>query len=135
MVWCCLQALGVLLYVLCFGRLPFAGDSKLAIINARYDLPRSGHNRPPQVGWADGLAQVMGWGGGAGCWYSVGRGLGGAGDKTNSHVGADCAFTQVSTCMSGGGVLGTWGPLLDASFAVCPVRLFWVDNNEGACHA
>jgi hypothetical protein len=45
-----LQALGALLYVLCFGRLPFAGDSKLAIINARYDLPRPGtHNRPQQV--------------------------------------------------------------------------------------
>jgi hypothetical protein len=44
------QALGVLLYVLCFGRLPFAGDSKLQIINARYDMPRSGqHNRPQQV--------------------------------------------------------------------------------------
>jgi hypothetical protein len=44
------QALGVLLYVLCFGRLPFAGDSKLQIINARYDMPRNGqHNRPQQV--------------------------------------------------------------------------------------
>lgn len=54
---CLLQALGVLLYVLCFGRLPFAGDSKLQIINARYDLPRSGHNRPQQV------RQAAGWGG------------------------------------------------------------------------
>jgi serine/threonine protein kinase len=33
------QALGVLLYVLCYGRLPFTGDSKLQIINGRYDLP------------------------------------------------------------------------------------------------
>lgn len=41
------QALGVLLFVLCFGRLPFTGDSKLAILNAKYEMPPA--QRPPQV--------------------------------------------------------------------------------------
>eukprot|EP00775_Hariotina_reticulata_P009414 gene9414-9578_t len=40
-------ALGVLLYVLCFGRLPFTGDSKLQVLNAKYDIPPN--TRPPQV--------------------------------------------------------------------------------------
>jgi AP2-associated kinase len=50
-------ALGVLLYVLAYGRLPFTGDSKLAIINGKYELPPLGGTnntapppaRPPQV--------------------------------------------------------------------------------------
>ena len=32
-------ALGVLLYVLAFGKLPFPGDSKLAILYGKYDMP------------------------------------------------------------------------------------------------
>lgn len=32
-------ALGVLLYVLCYGKLPFQADAKLAILNGKYDLP------------------------------------------------------------------------------------------------
>lgn len=31
-VYVCVQALGVLLYVLVFGKLPFQGDSKLSIL-------------------------------------------------------------------------------------------------------
>lgn len=42
------QALGVLLFVLCFGRLPFAGDSKLQILNGKYDMPPT-PSRAPQV--------------------------------------------------------------------------------------
>jgi hypothetical protein len=42
------QALGVLLFVLCFGRLPFAGDSKLQILNGKYEMPPT-PNRAPQV--------------------------------------------------------------------------------------
>lgn len=33
------QALGVLLYVLVFGKLPFDGDSKLSILFGKYSLP------------------------------------------------------------------------------------------------
>lgn len=36
-----LQALGCLLYLLCFGRLPFDGDAKLQILNGRYTMPSS----------------------------------------------------------------------------------------------
>jgi hypothetical protein len=43
------QALGVLLFVLCFGRLPFAGDSKLQILNGKYEMPAA-PSRAPQVG-------------------------------------------------------------------------------------
>ena len=32
-------ALGVLLYVLAYGKLPFPGDSKLSILYGKYDLP------------------------------------------------------------------------------------------------
>lgn len=42
-------ALGVLLYVLCYGRLPFTGDSKLQILNGKYEMPPT---RPTQVGLA-----------------------------------------------------------------------------------
>jgi AP2-associated kinase len=42
------QALGVLLFVLCFGRLPFAGDSKLQILNGKYEMPAT-PSRAPQV--------------------------------------------------------------------------------------
>uniref|UniRef100_A0A383WGG4 non-specific serine/threonine protein kinase n=1 Tax=Tetradesmus obliquus TaxID=3088 RepID=A0A383WGG4_TETOB len=41
-------ALGVLLFVLCFGRLPFAGDSKLQILNGKYDMPPT-PSRAPQL--------------------------------------------------------------------------------------
>jgi serine/threonine protein kinase len=34
-------ALGVLLYVLAYGKLPFPGDSKLSILYGKYDLPPS----------------------------------------------------------------------------------------------
>ncbi|GFH25976.1 protein kinase domain-containing protein [Haematococcus lacustris] len=40
-----LQALGVLLYVLVFGKLPFPGDSKLSVLFGKYELP-AGHNKP-----------------------------------------------------------------------------------------
>ncbi|KAJ9525971.1 hypothetical protein QJQ45_009348 [Haematococcus lacustris] len=38
-------ALGVLLYVLVFGKLPFPGDSKLSVLFGKYELP-AGHNKP-----------------------------------------------------------------------------------------
>lgn len=43
-------ALGVLLFVLCYGRLPFTGDSKLQVINAKYEMPQT---RAPQVRQGD----------------------------------------------------------------------------------
>ncbi|KXZ56289.1 hypothetical protein GPECTOR_1g254 [Gonium pectorale] len=39
-------ALGVLLYVLAFGKLPFQGDSKLSILYGKYDMPSG---RPPAM--------------------------------------------------------------------------------------
>ncbi|KAG2493277.1 hypothetical protein HYH03_008414 [Edaphochlamys debaryana] len=39
-------ALGVLLYVLAFGKLPFQGDSKLSILYGKYDMPPG---RPPAM--------------------------------------------------------------------------------------
>ncbi|KAG2440961.1 hypothetical protein HXX76_003814 [Chlamydomonas incerta] len=39
-------ALGVLLFVLAFGKLPFPGDSKLAILYGKYDMPPG---RPPAM--------------------------------------------------------------------------------------
>ncbi|MEW5303498.1 MAG: hypothetical protein WDW36_006184 [Sanguina aurantia] len=39
-------ALGVLLYVLCFGKLPFLTDSKLAVIYGRYEMPPSKRPAP-----------------------------------------------------------------------------------------
>ncbi|KAI8462858.1 MAG: kinase-like domain-containing protein [Monoraphidium minutum] len=36
-------AMGVLLFVLAFGRLPFQGDSKLAILYGKYDMPPGRH--------------------------------------------------------------------------------------------
>ena len=40
------QALGVLLYLLCYGRLPFSGDCKLQVLNGEYSLPPG---RPAQL--------------------------------------------------------------------------------------
>jgi len=40
------QALGVLLYLLCYGRLPFNGDCKLQVLNGEYSLPPG---RPAQL--------------------------------------------------------------------------------------
>lgn len=38
-------ALGVLLYFLCFGKLPFDGEAKLSILNGRFSMPE-GQQRP-----------------------------------------------------------------------------------------
>mgnify|MGYP001114411417 CR=1 FL=1 len=41
-----LQALGCLLYLLCYGRLPFDAEAKLQIMSGRYSMPGS---RPEQL--------------------------------------------------------------------------------------
>ncbi|KAF6255608.1 serine/threonine protein kinase 7 [Scenedesmus sp. NREL 46B-D3] len=51
-------ALGVLLFVLCFGHLPFAGDSKLQILNGKYEMPHSPNRAPQQL--AELRASVLG---------------------------------------------------------------------------